>query len=169
MHDLRSFVWPVVKNVMRDRGFCGGFCRCESEWKKTFEKEADRIFTLCISFRSAQSELEATSTFTDTAKVKLFTAEKESSCKTAVSLDTHLVVIAGFGHHHLKYFIQDVDGNVFDRVIGHVRVSTHRSPKKEFYWVIAKVSNIFLLIDVCLVPLQRRHKSCFFCICRNKM
>ena len=75
---------------MRDHGFCGGFCRCESEWKKTFEKEADRIFTLCISFRISQSELEATFTFTDTAKVKLFTAENESSCKTAVSLDTHL-------------------------------------------------------------------------------
>ena len=83
--------------------------------------------------------------------MKLFTAEKESSCKTAVSFDTHLVVIACFGHHHLEYFIQDVDGDVFDRVIGHVRVSTHRSPKKEFYWGnCKKVSNIFLLIDVCL-------------------
>ena len=146
MLDLRSFVWPVRKivNTMRDHGFCGGFCRCESEWKKTFEKEADRIFTLCISFRSAQSELEATFTFTDTAKVKLFTAEKESSCKTAISLDTHLVVIAGFGHHHLEYFIQDVvDGDVFDRVIGHVRVSAHRSPKKEFYWGNFKKSPIF--------------------------
>ena len=89
---------------MRYHGFCGGFCRCESEWKKTFEKEADRIFTLCINFRSAQSELEATFTFTDTAKVKLFTAEKESSCRTAVSLDTHLVVIVGFGHRHLGVF-----------------------------------------------------------------
>ena len=59
-------------------------------------------------------------TFTDIAKVKLFTAEKESSCKPAVSPDTHLVVIAGLGHHHLEYFIQDVDGDVFDRVIGHV-------------------------------------------------
>ena len=98
---------------MRDHGFCGGFCRCESEWKKTFEKEADRIFALCISFRSAQSELEAT-TLTDTAKVKLFTAENESSCKTAVSLDTHLVVIASLGHRHSEYFIQDVDGDVFD-------------------------------------------------------
>ena len=146
MLDLRFFVWPVRKivNAMRDHGFCGGFCRCESEWKKTFEKEADRIFTLCISFRSAQSELEATFTFTDTAKVKLFTAEKESSCKTAISLDTHLVVIAGFGHHHLEYFIQDViDGDVFDRVIGHVRVSAHRSPKKEFYWGNCKKSPIF--------------------------
>ena len=149
---------------------CGGFCRCESELKKTFEREADRIFILCISFRSAQSELEATFTFTDTAKVKLFTAENESSCKTAVSLDTHLVVIAGFGHHHLEYFIQDVDGDVFDRVIGNVRVSAHRSPKKEFYWGNCKKSPIsFLLIDVCLVPLQRRCKSCFFGICRNKM
>ena len=35
----------------------------ESEWKKTFEKEADQIFTLCIIFRSAQSELETTFTF----------------------------------------------------------------------------------------------------------
>ena len=100
----------------------------ENVWKR-----ADRIFTLCISFRSAQSELEATFTFTDTAKVKLFTAENESSCKTAVSLDTHLVVIASFGHHHEEYVIQDVDGDVFDRVIAHVRVSAHRSPKKEFY------------------------------------
>ena len=98
----------------------------ESEWKKTFEKEADQIFTPCIIFRSAQSELETTFTFTDTAKVKLFTAENESStCKTAVSLDTHLVVIASFGHHHLEYFIQDVDGDVFHRVIAHVRVSAH--------------------------------------------
>ena len=44
--------------------------------------------------------------FTDTAKVKLFTAENESSSKTAVSLDTHLVVITGFGHRHLECFIQ---------------------------------------------------------------
>ena len=145
MHDLRSFVWPVRKNVMQDHGFCVSFCWCESKWKKTFEKEADRIFTLCISFRSAQSKLEATFTFTDTAKVKLFTAERESSCKTAVSLDTHLVVIAGFGHHHLEYFIQDVNGDVFDRVISHLRVSTHRSPtcKKEFYWGNCKKSPIF--------------------------
>ena len=79
------------------------FQSVECEWKKTFEKEADRIVTLCISFRSAQSELEfeATFTFTDTVKVKLFTA--------AVSLDTPLVVIASFGHCHLEYFIQDVD------------------------------------------------------------
>ena len=111
MLDLRSFVWLVR---MRDHGFCRGFCRCESEWKKTFEKEADRIFILCISFRSAQSELEAMFTFTDTAKVKLFTAENESSSKTAVSLDSHLVVIAGFGHCHLENFIQDLDGDVFD-------------------------------------------------------
>ena len=54
--------------------------------------------------------------------MKLFTAENESSCKTAVSLDTHLVVIVGFGHRHLEYFIQDVDGDVFDRVITHVQV-----------------------------------------------
>ena len=53
-------------------------------------------------------------TFTDTAKVKLFTAENESSSKTAVSLDSHLVVIAGFGHCHLENFIQDLDGDVFD-------------------------------------------------------
>ena len=145
MFDLCSFVWPVRKivNVMRDHGFCGGFCRYESEWKETFEKEADQIFTLCISFRSAQSELEATFTFTDTAKVKLFTAEKELSCKTAVSLDTHLVVIAGFGHHHLEYFIQDVDGDVFNRVIGHVRVSAHRSPRNNFTGVIAKSLQYF--------------------------
>ena len=57
--------------------------------------------------------------------MKLFTAENESSCKTAVSLDTHLVVIAGFGHHHLEYFIQDVDRDVFDQVSAHVRVSAH--------------------------------------------
>ena len=147
MLDLRSFVWPVRKivNVMRDHGFCGGFCLCESEWKKTFEKEADRIFTLCISFRSAQSKLEATFTFTDAAKVKLFTAENELSCKTAVSPDIHFVVIAGFGHHHLEYFFQDVDGDVFyfDRVIGHVRVSAHRSPKKEFYRGNCKKCPIF--------------------------
>ena len=124
MLDLHSFVWPVWK-IMWDHGFCGGFCRCESEWKKTFEKEADRILTLCISFRSTQSKLEATFTFTDTSKVQFFTAENESSCKTAVSLDIHLVVIAGLGHHHLEYFIQDIDGDVFDQVIAHVRVRTH--------------------------------------------
>ena len=75
--------------------------------------------------------------------MKLFTAEKESSCKTAVSLDTHLVVIAGFGHHHLEYFIQDVDGDVFSRVIGHVRVSAHRSPRNNFTGVIAKSLQYF--------------------------
>ena len=32
-----------------------------------FEKEDDRIVTLCISFRSIQSEFEAMFTFTDTA------------------------------------------------------------------------------------------------------
>ena len=111
--------------------------------RKRLKKKLTEIFTLCISFRSAQSELEATFRFTDTTKVKLFTAEKESSCKTAVSLDTHLVVIAGFGLCHLEYFIQDVDEDVFDRVIGHVRVSTHRSPKKEFYWGNCKKSPIF--------------------------
>ena len=79
------------------------FLSVECEWKKIFEKEADRIVTLCISFGSAQSELEfeATFTFTDTVKVKLFTA--------AVSLDTPLVVIVSFGHCHSEYFIQDVD------------------------------------------------------------
>ena len=80
----------------------------ECQWKKTFEKEADQIVTLCISFESAQSELEfeATFMFTDTVKVKLFTA--------AFSLYTPLAVIASFGHHHLGYFIQDVDRNVFE-------------------------------------------------------
>ena len=50
MLDLRSSVWPVMKivNVMRDHGFCGGFCRCESEWKKTFEKELTE-FLICLS------------------------------------------------------------------------------------------------------------------------
>ena len=38
--------------------------------------------------------------FTDTAKVKLFTAENESNSKTVVSLDT-----TGFGHCHLEYSI----------------------------------------------------------------
>ena len=57
--------------------------------------------------------------------MKLFTAENELSCKTAVSLDIHLVVIAGFWHNHLKYFIQDDDGDVFDLVIAHVQVSAH--------------------------------------------
>ena len=114
MLDLCSFVWPAWKivNVMRDHGFCGGFCWCECELEKTFEKVDDQIVTLCISFRSAQSEFEAMFTFTDTAKVKLFTAENELSSKTAVSLDNHLGVITGFGHHHLEYFIQDVDGDV---------------------------------------------------------
>ena len=84
MLDLRSFVWPARKIVMRGHGFCW----CECERKKTFEKKADQIVTLYISFRSAQSKFEAT--FTDTAKVKLFTAENESSNKTAVSLDTPL-------------------------------------------------------------------------------
>ena len=102
-----------------------GFCRRECEWKKTFEKEADRIVTLCISFRSAQSEFDATFTFTDTAKVKLFTTDNESSSKIAVSLHTPTVVINGFGNHHLEYFIQDVDGDVFDQVSTHVRVSAH--------------------------------------------
>ena len=54
------------------------FCQCECKWQKTFEKEAD-----CISFRSAQSRFKATFTFTDTVKVKLFTAENESSSNTA--------------------------------------------------------------------------------------
>ena len=50
MLDVRSFVWPVRKivNVMRDHGFCVGFCRCESEWKKMFEKELTE-FSLCVS------------------------------------------------------------------------------------------------------------------------
>ena len=90
---------------MRDHGFCW----CECKWKKTFEKEANQIITLCVSFRSAQSEFEATFMFTDTAKVKLFTAENEWSSKTAVSLDT-----GGFGHRHLENFIQNVDGDVTD-------------------------------------------------------
>ena len=37
--------------------------------------------------RNAQSKFEAAITFTDTAKVKLFTAENELSSKTAVSLE----------------------------------------------------------------------------------
>ena len=48
--------------------------------------------------------------------MKLFTAESESSSKTAVSLLTPLtplVVTAGLGCHHLEYFIRDVDGDVF--------------------------------------------------------
>ena len=82
MLDLHSFVWWARKIVR------SWFLRCECEWKKTFEKEADRIVTLCISLRNVQSEFEATFTFTDTAEVKLFTAENESSSKTAVPLDT---------------------------------------------------------------------------------
>ena len=66
--------------------------------------------TLCISFRTAQSEFEATFTFTDPAKVRLFTAENESSNKTAVSLNTPLVVITSCGFRHLEYVIQDFSG-----------------------------------------------------------
>ena len=49
--------------------------------------------------------------------MKLFTAANELSNKTAVSVDTHLVVIVGFEHRHLEYFIQGVVGNVFDQVL----------------------------------------------------
>ena len=66
---------PAQKIVVRDHGFC----QCECEWKKTFEKEADQTVTPGTSFRSAQSNFEAMFTLTDTAKVKLFTAENESS------------------------------------------------------------------------------------------
>ena len=54
---------------------------------KHLKKKLTKL-SLCasLSFRSAQSEFEATFTFTDTAKDKLFTAENESSSKTAVSL-----------------------------------------------------------------------------------
>ena len=110
MLDFHSFVRPVRKVVMRDHGFCW----CECEWKKTFEKEADQIVTLYISFRSAPSEFKATFMFNDRARVKLFTAENESSSNTAVSLDT-----ASFGHRHLECFIQDVDGDVFNQVSAH--------------------------------------------------
>ena len=120
--------------------------------EQNLEKKLTEL-SLCVSlsFRSAQSEFEATFTFTDTAKVKLFTAENESSSKTAVSLDTPLVVIVGFGDRHLEYFIQDVDEDVFDRVSDHVRVSTH--PVKLFLTtsVIAKSLQYFLLMDVCLL------------------
>ena len=36
-----------------------------------------------------------------------------------------LVIIAGFGNRHLEYFIQDVDGDAFDRVSTLVRVDAH--------------------------------------------
>ena len=36
-----------------------------------------------------------------------------------------LVIIAGFGNRHLEYFIQDIDGDVFDRVSTLVRVNAH--------------------------------------------
>ena len=75
----KSAVTPAWKIVMRGHSFWW----CECKWKKTFEKEADQIVTLCISFRSAQSEFEATFTFTDAAKVNLFTAENGSSSKTS--------------------------------------------------------------------------------------
>ena len=116
--------------------------------------------TLCISFRNAQTEFEATLTFIDTAKVKLFTAENELSSKTTVSLDTPSVVIAGCGHCHLEYFIQDVDGDIFDRV------STHTGKTSQDFCKYKK-SQYFLLINVCLVSLQRCHKSWFFDICRS--
>ena len=117
MLDLRSFVWLARKFVMQ------GFYWCECRWKKTFEKEADRTVTLCICFRSAQSKFEATLTFTDTAKVKLFTGENQLSSKTAVSLDTPLAVITDFECHHLEYFIQDVGRDVFDQVSAGLSVS----------------------------------------------
>ena len=62
------------------------------------KKLTELLWTLSISFRTSQSKFEATFTFTDPAKVKLFTAENELSNKTAVSLNTPLVVIAGCGH-----------------------------------------------------------------------
>ena len=77
------------------------------EWKKTFAKEADQIVVNSPSFRTAQSEFEATITFTDPTKVKLFTAENELSNKTAVSLNIPLVVITGgCGHRHLEYLFR---------------------------------------------------------------
>ena len=89
--------------------------------RKHLKKKLTKL-SLCVSlsFRSVQSEFEAMFTYTDTAKVKLFTAENESSSKTAVSLDTPLVVIVGFGDCHLEYFIEDVDVDVFGRVSNHV-------------------------------------------------
>ena len=104
MLDLHSFVWSVRKivNVMQDHVSAGVSVSVNVNRRKCLKKKLTE-FSLC--FRSAQSELEAMFTFTDTATVKLFTAENESSCKTAVSLDTHLEVhvIAGFGHYHLEY------------------------------------------------------------------
>ena len=116
---------------------------------------------LPLSFRSAQSEFEATFRFTDTVKVKLFTAENESSSKTAVSLDNPLVIITSVGHHHLEYFIQDVDGDVFDRVSAPVRVSAHPGKILSWYFCNFKKSAMFLLIDVCLFLLQRHRKVVF--------
>ena len=52
-------------------------------------------------------------------QVKFFTAENESSRKPAVLLDTPLIVIADLLHRYLEYFIQDIDGYVFDRVNAH--------------------------------------------------
>ena len=48
-----------------------------------------------------------------------------------------------------------VDGDIFDQVSTHVQDSTH--PGKFFLGtsVIAKSLQYFLLIDVCLVPLQK--------------
>ena len=73
--------------------------------------------------------------------MKLFTAENESSSKPAVSPETRLVVITSFGHRHLEYFIQDVDGDVFDRVSAHVLVSTHPGLSQDF--CSCKKSTIF--------------------------
>ena len=102
--------------------------------------------------------------------MKLFTAENEVSSKTAVSLDTPLVVIIGFGDCHLEYFIQDVDENVFDRVSDHVRVSAHSGKILSHNFCYCKKSTIFFA-DGCvftIVLLQRHHKSCFFGFCRLK-
>ena len=153
MLDLCSFVWPVRKivNVMRDHGFCGGFLLVwkrmeENVWKRSWPN-FHSVYQLQKCSVRAWSNVSRSLTL---PKWNCLQLRMNRVCKTAVSLDTYLVVVANFGHHHLEYFIQDVDGDVFDRVIGHVRVSANRSPKKEFYWGNCKKSPIFFCWLMCV-------------------
>ena len=92
----------------------------------------------------------------------LFTTEDESSSKTAVSLDTSLVAITSFGHCHLEYFIQDVDGDVFDRVSDYVGVSAH--PGKILSQDFSETFTVFVTIlfaDQSWIKLQQMYGKLF--------
>ena len=72
------------------------------------------------------------------------------------------IVIASCGHCHLEYFIQDVDGDIFDQVSAHVRVSSHPGKILSQDFCNCKKSAIFFADWCVFSAASKTSKKLFF-------